>query len=100
MPECGRRFWVSEQNGTFTSAFRTSGRRLSVGEIRAEVHKHQKEMRDAAPARKMTEEVVALEKLKDRAEKEAARKAAMGQVARPESRARRHGRCQALAASD
>jgi hypothetical protein len=57
-------------------------------------------MRDAAPARKMTEEVVALEKLKDRAEKEAARKAAMGQVARPESRARRHGRCQALAASD
>jgi hypothetical protein len=57
-------------------------------------------MRDAAPAGKMTGEVVALEKLKDRAEKEAARKAAMGQMARPESRARRHGPYQALAATD
>jgi len=31
---------VSEQINTFTRAFRESGRRLSVNEIRAEAHKH------------------------------------------------------------
>ena len=44
---------------------------LSVNEIRAEAHKRQKEMRGAARAAEMTEEDVALEKLKDLAEKEA-----------------------------
>jgi hypothetical protein len=65
---------VSEQNGTFTSFFRKSGRRIIIGEIRVEAHKRQKEMRDAARAAEMTEEEVALEKLKDRAEKEASLK--------------------------
>jgi hypothetical protein len=60
---------ASEHTEKFTRAFRKSGRRLSVDEIRAEAHKRQKEMHDAARAAEMTEEEVALEKLKDRAEK-------------------------------
>jgi hypothetical protein len=71
---------VSEQNKTFTRAFRKNGHRLSKDEIRAEAHKRQKEMRGAARAAEMTEEEVALEKLKGLAEKEAARKAASGQA--------------------
>jgi hypothetical protein len=71
---------VYEQNGTFTRAFRKSGRRLSEEEIRAEAHRRQKEMRDAARAAEMSEVEVALEKLKDLAEEEAARKAATGQA--------------------
>ena len=76
MPEWGRRVWQSEEKGlctnkTFTRDFCKSGRRLSVNEIRAEAHKRQKEMRGAARAAEMTEEDVALEKLKDLAEKEA-----------------------------
>ena len=68
---------ISEQNKTFTRAFRKSGHRLSEDEIRAEAHKRQKEMRGAAA--KMTEGEVALEKPKGLAKKEAARKAATGQ---------------------
>jgi hypothetical protein len=45
--------------------FRKSGRRISVDEIRAEAHKRQNLMRDAARTAEMTEEKVALEKLKD-----------------------------------
>jgi hypothetical protein len=71
---------ISEQNKTFTRAFRKSGHRLSEDEIRAEAHKRQKEMRGAARAAEMTEEELALEKLKGLAEKEAARKAATGQA--------------------
>jgi hypothetical protein len=71
---------VSEQNSTFTRAYRKSGHRLSENEICAEAHKRQKEMRGAARAAEMTEEDVALEKLKGLAEKEAARKAATGQA--------------------
>jgi hypothetical protein len=67
-----------EQNVTLTRAFRKTGRRLSEDRIRAEAHKRQKEMRDAAHAAEMTEEEVALEKPKDLAEKEAARKPATG----------------------
>jgi hypothetical protein len=55
---------VSEQNKTFTRAYHKSGHRLSENEIRAEAHKRQKEMRDAARAAEMTEEDVALEKPK------------------------------------
>jgi hypothetical protein len=68
---------VFEQNDNFTRAFRKSSRRLSEDEIRAEAYK-QKEMRDAARAAEMTEEELALEKLKDLAGKEAARRAATG----------------------
>jgi hypothetical protein len=71
---------VSEQNNTFTRAFRKSGHRLSENEIRAESHKRQKEMRGAARAAEMTEEKVALEKPKGLAEKAAARKAATEQA--------------------
>jgi len=71
---------VFERNGSFTRAFRKSGRRLSEDEIRAEAHKRQKEMRDAARAAEMAEGEVALEKLKDLAGKEAARRAATGQA--------------------
>jgi hypothetical protein len=77
---CNPRKKIYEQNKTFTRAFCKSGRRLSVNEIRAEAHKRQKEMRDAALAVKMTKEEVALEKPKDLAEKAAARKAATGQA--------------------
>ena len=61
-------------------AHRKIGRGLSEDEIRAEAHKRQKEMRGAARAAAMTEEEVALEKLKDLAEKAAARKAVTGQA--------------------
>jgi hypothetical protein len=71
---------VSEQNNNFTRAYRKSGHRLSENEIRAEAHKRQEEMRGAALAAEMTEEEVALEKLKGLAGKEAARKAATGQA--------------------
>jgi hypothetical protein len=83
VPKCGRGVWQSEeegfeQNDTFTRAFRKSGRRLSEDEIRAEAHKRQKEMRDAARAAEMTEEEVALEKPKDLAGNEVASRAATG----------------------
>jgi hypothetical protein len=71
---------VFEQNNTFTRAYRKNDRRLSVDEIRAEAHKRQKEIRDAARAAEMAEEEVALEKPKELVEKEAARKAATGQA--------------------
>jgi hypothetical protein len=71
---------VSEQSKTFTRAYRKSGHCLSEDEIRAEAHKRQKEMRGAARAAEMAEEEVALEKLKDLAEKTAARKAEIGQA--------------------
>jgi hypothetical protein len=71
---------VSEQKKTFTRAYRKSGHRLSENEIRAEAHKRQQEMRGATRAAEMTEEDVALEKLKRLAEKEAARKAAAGRA--------------------
>jgi hypothetical protein len=71
---------VSEQNSTFTRAYRKSGRRLSVNDISAEARKREKEMRYAARAAEMTEEEVALEKPKGLAEKAAARKAATGQA--------------------
>jgi hypothetical protein len=71
---------VSEQNKTFTRAFCKSGRRLSINEFRAEAHKRQMEMRDAARAAEMAEEEVALEKLKVLALKGAARMAATGQA--------------------
>ena len=60
---------ISEQNKTFTRAFRISGHRLSEDEIRAEAHKRQKEMRGEPRAAEMTEEVVALEKLEGLAKK-------------------------------
>jgi len=50
---------VSEQNKSFTRAFRKNGRRLSEDEIRAEAHKRQKEMRGAARPAEMAEEEVA-----------------------------------------
>jgi hypothetical protein len=56
------------------------GRDLTEEEIRAEAHKRQKEMGDAARAAEMTKEEVALEKRKGLADKEAARKAATGQA--------------------
>jgi hypothetical protein len=59
---------ISEQNKTFTRAFRKSDHRLSEDEIRAEAHKRQKETHGAARAAEMTEEEVALEKLKGLAE--------------------------------
>ena len=71
---------VLEQNKAFKRAFNKSGHRLSKDEIRAEAHKRQKEMRGAARAAEMTEEEVALEKLKGLAEKAAARTAAAGQA--------------------
>ena len=52
---------VSEQNNTFTRAYRKSGYRLSKNEIRPEAHKCQQEMRGAARAAEMTEEDVAPE---------------------------------------
>jgi hypothetical protein len=67
-----------EQNKTFMRAHRKSGGLdLSEEEIRAEAHKRQKEMGDAARAAEMTKEEV---KRKGLAEKEAARKAAIGQA--------------------
>jgi hypothetical protein len=71
---------ISEQNKTFTRAFRKSGHRLSEDEIRAEAHKRQKEMRGAARAAEMTEEKAALKKQKGLAEKTAARKVTTGQA--------------------
>ena len=72
---------VSEQNNTFTRAYRKSGgHRLSKDEIRAEAQKRQKEMRGAARAAEMAEEEVALEKRKGLAGKKAARRAATGQA--------------------
>ena len=66
---------------TFMKAHRKSGGRdLTEEEIRAEAHKRQKEMGDAARAAEMTKEGVAFEKRKGLAEKEAARKAATGQA--------------------
>ena len=59
---------------------RKSDHRLSEDEIRAEAHNRLKEMRGAARAAEITEEGVALEKLKGLAKKEAARKAATGQA--------------------
>ena len=59
---------------------KSGGRDLTEEEIRAEAHKRQKEMGDAARAAEMTKEEVALEKRKGLAEKEAARKAATGQA--------------------
>ena len=59
---------------------KSGGRDLTEEEIRAEAHKRQKETGDAARAAEMTKEEVALEKRKGLAEKEAARKAATGQV--------------------
>jgi hypothetical protein len=67
-----------QQNETFTRAFRKSGRRLSEDEIHVEARKRQKVMYDAARAAEMAEDEVALEKPKDLAEKEAARRAATG----------------------
>jgi hypothetical protein len=69
VPECGRRVGnprrkVYEQNKIFTRAFCKSGRRLSVNEICAEAQKRQKKMRDAARAAELTENEVALVKLK------------------------------------
>jgi hypothetical protein len=49
-------------------------------EIRAEAHKRQKEMGDAARAAEMTKKELALEKRKGLAEKEAAPEAATGQA--------------------
>jgi hypothetical protein len=72
---------VLKQNNTFMKAHRKSGGRdLTEEEIRAEAHKRQKEMGDAARAAEMTKEEVALEKRKGLADKEAARKAATGQA--------------------
>ena len=72
---------VSEQNNSFTRAYRKSGgHRLSEDEIRSEAHKRQKEMRGAARAAEMAKEEVALEKRKVRAENAAARRAATGQA--------------------
>ena len=61
-------------------AHRKIGRGFNVDEIRAEAHKRQKEMGDAARAAEMTEEKVALEKPKGLAEKAAARRAATRQA--------------------
>jgi hypothetical protein len=69
---------VYQQNKALTRAFRKGGRRLSEDEIRVGAHKRQKEIRDAAHAAEMIEEEVALEKPKDLAEKESARRAATG----------------------
>jgi hypothetical protein len=71
---------VLKQNKTFMRTHRKSGRFLTEDEIRAEAHKRQKEMGDAARAAEMTTEEVALEKRKGLAENEAARKAATGQA--------------------
>ena len=68
-----------EQNKTFKRADRKSGG-LDLEEIRAEAHKRQNKMGDAARAAEMTKEEVALEKRKGLAEKAAARRAASGQV--------------------
>jgi hypothetical protein len=70
---------VLEQNKTFMRADRKSGG-LDLEEIRAEAHKRQKKMGDAARAAEMTKEEVALEKRKGLAEKTAARRAASGQA--------------------
>ena len=70
---------VLEQNKTFKRADRNSGG-LALEEIRAEAHKRQKKMGDAARAAEMTKEEVALEKRKGLAEKEATRRAASGQA--------------------
>jgi hypothetical protein len=72
-----------EQNNTFTRAYRKSGHRLSENENRAEAHKRQKEMRGAARAAEMTEEDVALEKLKGLAEKKPRARLQQGKQARP-----------------
>jgi hypothetical protein len=70
-----------EQNKTFMRAHRKSGGLdLTEEEIRAEAHKREKEMGDAARAAETAKEEVALEKRKGLAEKEAARKAATGQA--------------------
>jgi hypothetical protein len=72
---------VFEQNKTFMRAHRKSGGRdLTEEEIRAEAHKRQKKMGDAARAAEMTKEELALEKRKGLAEKEAARRASTGQT--------------------
>jgi hypothetical protein len=68
------------QTDTFNRAYRKIGRGLTEEEVRAEAHKRQKEMGDAARAAEMTKEEVALEKRKGLAEKEAARRAASWQA--------------------
>ena len=68
------------QTDTFNRAHRKIGRGLTEEEVRAEAHKRQKEMGDAARAAEMTKEEVALEKRKGLAEKAAARRAASGQA--------------------
>ena len=68
------------QTDTFNRAHRKIGRGLTEEEVRAEAHKRQKEMGDAARAAEMTKEEVALEKRKGLAKKVAARKAASGQA--------------------
>jgi hypothetical protein len=68
------------QTDTFNRAYRKIGRGLTEEEVRAEAHKRQKEMGDAARAAEMTKEEVALEKRKGLAEKAAARRAASGQA--------------------
>ena len=73
---------VSEQNNTFTRVYSKSGHRLSENEIRAEAHKRRKEMRGAARAAEMTEEDVALEKLKGLAEKKSRTRLQRGKQAR------------------
>ena len=49
------------QTDTFNRAHRKIGRGLTEEEVRAEAHKRQKEMGDAARAAEMTKEEVALE---------------------------------------
>jgi hypothetical protein len=72
---------VLEQNKTFMWAHRKiGGLDFNEEEMRAEAHKRQKEMGDAARAAEMTKEEVALENRNGLAEKEAARKAATGQA--------------------
>ena len=68
------------QTDTFNRAHRKIGRGLTEEEVRAEAHKRQKEMGDAARAAEMTKEELALEKRKGLAEKAAARRAASGQA--------------------
>ena len=77
-----------------------SGRFLSKDEIRAEAHKRQKEMGDAARAAEMTKEEVALEKRKGLAEKAAARRAASGQAGKDKHAAGEATRWAAIGQAD
>jgi hypothetical protein len=74
---------VSEKHKTFTRAYRKSGRRNSVSEIHSEAQKRQKEMHEAARAAEMTEEEVALGKLKGLAKKQKRARLQRGKQARP-----------------